>query len=42
MVIADKSEAEQMEHGFRMGADEIVVKPLVPADFLVRLRRFIV
>jgi DNA-binding response OmpR family regulator len=30
-----------MEHGFRMGADDIVVKPLVPDDFLVRLRRFI-
>jgi PAS domain S-box-containing protein len=41
MMIADKSEAGLMEHGFRMGADDIVVKPLVPDDFLVRLRRFI-
>ncbi len=41
MVIADKSEAGLLEQGFRMGADEIVVKPLVPDDFLVRLRRFI-
>jgi PAS domain S-box-containing protein len=41
MLIADKSEAGMLEHGFRMGADDIVVKPLVPDDFLVRLRRFI-
>ena len=41
MIIADKSEPGMMEHGFRMGADDIVVKPLVPDDFLVRLRRFI-
>ena len=41
IVVADKAEAGLMEHGFRMGADEIVVKPLVPNDFLVRLRRYI-
>ena len=41
LVIADKSEAGLLEEGFRLGADEIVVKPLVPDDFLVRLRRFI-
>ena len=41
MVIADSSQAGLMEHGFQLGASEIVFKPLVPDDFLVRLRRFI-
>jgi DNA-binding response OmpR family regulator len=42
MVIADRAGAGVIEHGFRLGADEVIVKPLVPDDFLARLRRFIV
>ena len=41
ILIVDKSDSMTTDKAFRLGADEIIVKPLVPSEFIVRLRRYI-
>jgi PAS domain S-box-containing protein len=41
ILILDSSESEAVEKAFRLGADDTIVKPLIPYDFVSRLRRFI-
>ncbi len=41
LLIVERSESELMERAFRLGVDDIIEKPLMPQEFIVRLRRYI-
>ena len=41
ILIVDKSDSMTTDKALRLGADDIILKPLVPSEFIVTLRRYI-